>query len=201
VPLDEDFQLTRTTRPHLRGALASLLFIIVFTAAQAQQSAPPSQVPIEQLIKVDVPVVLCIDDKPTAGGQPTRGAYAKAAGHGYRSILTLRSGKDGIDRGRERAMVERENLRYFNISIVAANPQPAQVDAFLKLVRDKSNHPMLINCAAAERVAPLMTMFRIVEQGWSEEKALDEAARTGVNRDRLRKFAQDYLAQRKSKRN
>ena len=33
------------------------------------------------------------------------------------------------------------------------------------------------------------------------EKALDEAARTGVNRERLRKFAQDYLAQRKSKRN
>ncbi len=190
--------------PKQRGLIcatfASLAFTI-FSGAQAQQSAPPSQVPIEQLIQVDVPVVLCIDDNPAAGGQPTRGAYAKAAAHGYQSILTLRSGKDGIDRGRERAMVERENLRYFNIPIAAANPQPAQVDAFLKLVRDKSNHPMLINCAAAERVAPLMTMFRIVEQGWSEEKALDEAARTGVNRERLRKFAQDYLAQRKSKRN
>jgi protein tyrosine phosphatase (PTP) superfamily phosphohydrolase (DUF442 family) len=189
--------------PKQRGlicaTLASLAFTI-FSGAQTQQSTPPSQVPIEQLIQVDVPVVLCIDDNP-AGGQPTSGAYAKAAAHGYQSILTLRSGKDGIDRGRERAMVERENLRYFNIPIVAANPQPAQVDAFLKLVRDKSNHPMLINCAAAERVAPLMTMFRIVEQGWSEEKALDEAARTGVNRERLRKFAQDYLAQRKSKRN
>lgn len=190
--------------PKQRGlicaTLASLAFTI-FSGAQTQQSTPPSQVPIEQLIQVDVPVVLCIDDNPAAGGQPTSGAYAKAAAQGFQSILTLRSGKDGIDRGRERAMVERENLRYFNIPIVAANPQPAQVDAFLKLVRDKSNHPMLINCAAAERVAPLMTMFRIVEQGWSEEKALDEAARTGVNRDRLRKFAQDYLAQRKSKRN
>jgi protein tyrosine phosphatase (PTP) superfamily phosphohydrolase (DUF442 family) len=179
------------------ATLASLAFA-VFSGAQAQQSAP---IPIEQLIQVDVPVVLCIDDNPAAGGQPTRGAYAKAAAQGYKSILTLRNDTDSVDRNRERAMVERENLRYFNISVVAGNLQPTQVDAFLKLVRDKGNHPMLINCAAAERVAPLMTMFRIVEQGWSEEKALDEAARTGVNRDRLRKFAKDYFAQRKSKRN
>jgi len=189
--------------PKQRGlicaTLASLAFTI-FSGARAQQSAPPSQVPIEQLIQVDVPVVLCIDDNPAAGGQPTSSAYAKAAAHGYKSILTLRNDTDGVDRNRERAMVERENLRYFNISVVASNPQPVQVDAFLKLVRDKGNHPMLINCAAAERVAPLMTLFRIVEQGWSEEKALDEAARTGVNRDRLREFAQNYLAQRKSKR-
>ena len=68
-------------------------------------------------------------------------------------------------------MVERENLRYFNISVVAEQPRPAQVDEFLEFVRDKSNHPMLINCAFAERVAPLMMIFRIVEQGWSEEKS------------------------------
>ena len=39
---------------------------------------------------------------------------------------------------------------------------------------------MLINCAFAERVAPFMLIFRIVEQGWSEDKAVEEASRSGL---------------------
>ena len=74
-------------------------------------------------------------------------------------------------------MVDRENLRYFNISVIANEPRPAQADQFLAT---ETNHPMLINCAFAERVAPLMMIFRIAEQGWSEEKALDEAVRWGI---------------------
>jgi hypothetical protein len=43
-----------------------------------------------------------------------------------------------------------------------------------------------------------MMIFRIIEQGWSEEKALDEAVRAGLPREPLKKFAQDYLERRKS---
>jgi hypothetical protein len=57
---------------------------------------------------------------------------------------------------------------------------------------------MLINCAFAERVAPLMMIFRIVEQGWSKEKALEEATRMGLSKEPLKKFSESYLAQRKS---
>jgi len=144
-------------------------------------------------------VVLCIDDKPTAGGQPYGQAYAKAAANGYRAILTLRTNKDGVDLLRERSMVEQQKLRYFNIPVVADAPSISQAEQFLALTRDKNNHPMLINCAFAERVAPLMMIFRIVEQGWSKEKAIAEAARLGLGKERLRKFADAYLAQPKSK--
>ncbi len=46
---------------------------------------------------------------------------------------------------------------------------------------------MLINCAFAERVAPYMMIFRIQEEGWTEEKALEEAMRLGLPRDEMRK--------------
>jgi hypothetical protein len=59
---------------------------------------------------------------------------------------------------------------------------------------------MLINCAFAERVAPLMMIFRITEQGWSRKKAIEEASRSGLKSDMLRKFADDYLAPRGRKR-
>lgn len=171
----------------------------VLDAAEFRQSDRMPGNQIEQLLKVDVPVVLCIDDKPTAGGQPSGQAYAKAAASGYRSILTLRTKKDGVDILRERSMVERQKMRFFNIPVVPNTPRPAQADEFLALVRDKANHPMLVNCAFAERVAPLMMIFRIVEQGWSKEQALEEATRMGLSKEPLKKFAESYLARRKSK--
>lgn len=166
--------------------------------AQTLQSGKPPSASLEELLKVRVPVVLCIDDKPGPGGQPSGAAYAQAAASGYRSVLTLRIKQDGVDLARERSMVERQKMRYFNIPAVPNAPSLKQVDQFLALVRDSNNHPMLINCAYAERVAPLMMIFRIVEQSWSEEKAVVEAVRTGVPRDSLEKFARTYFARRKA---
>jgi protein tyrosine phosphatase (PTP) superfamily phosphohydrolase (DUF442 family) len=142
---------------------------------------------------------LCIDDKPTVGGQPSGEAYAKAAANGFRSVITLRSPKDGVDTLRERFLVENNRMRYFNIP--SANPLPSvkQIDEFLQFARNPANHPMLINCAFAERVAPYMMLFRIQEQGWTEEKALEEAIRLGLPRDEMRKFARSYLSPRSGK--
>jgi hypothetical protein len=94
-------------------------------------------------------------------------------------------------------MVEQQRMRYFNIPVAAKLPHPQELDQFLLLVRDKANHPMLVNCAFAERVAPFMMIFRITEQGWSEEKAIEEASRSGLKAEELKKFARDYLARKK----
>jgi protein tyrosine phosphatase (PTP) superfamily phosphohydrolase (DUF442 family) len=143
--------------------------------------------------------VLCIDDKPNGSGHPSAQAYAKAAANGFRSVLTLRSDADGVDRLAERFMAEQNKLLYFNIPAGSKLPSGGHVDEFLRLARDPANHPMLINCAFAERVAPFMMIFRIVEQGWSQERALKEATGSGLKAEPLKKFAAAYLAQRKLK--
>jgi len=182
------------------GALAGVALVIAFVeAAPAQQSESHPANRFERSMNVDIPVVLCIDDNPSVGGQPSGGAYAKAAANGFRSVLTLRTKADGVDLVRERLMVEQNKLRYFNISAGAKLPRHEQVDEFLALARDKANHPMLINCAFAGRVAPLMMIFRIVEQEWTEQRAVEEASLSGIKSDSLRKFARDYLAATKKK--
>jgi protein tyrosine phosphatase (PTP) superfamily phosphohydrolase (DUF442 family) len=120
-------------------------------------------------------------------------AYARAAANGFRSILTLRSSADGVDLVRERLIVEQSKMRYHNIPVAGHPPRREQVDEFLRLARDRANQPMLINCGFAERVAPLMMIFRILEQDWSEERAIEEASRSGLKSDSLRKFAKAYL--------
>lgn len=173
-----------------------VLALSLLRTVSAQQSVRPSANPFERLDQTaSAPVVLCIDDKQTAGGQPSAQAYAKAAESGYRSVLTLRTAKEGVDLNRERLMVEQNKLRYFNLPIIAKLPRREQVDEFLKLARDPANQPMLINCAFAERIAPLMMIFRIVEQGWSEARAVEEARLSGgLSGAELKSFAKNYLA-------
>ena len=179
--------------------LAAALLLMPAAALRAQQSQVPSVQPFAPQETIVAPVVLCIDDKPNGGGRPSTQAYAKAAANGFRSVLTLRSDTDRVDRLAERFMVEQNKLRYFNIPAASKLPSRDRVDEFLRLARDPANHPMLINCAFAERVAPFMMIFRIVEQGWSREKALNEATGSGLKAEPLKKFAAAYLAQRKSK--
>ena len=133
----------------------------------------------EPPIKVEVPVVLCIDDKPSVGGQPTD-AYAKAAANGFRSVLTLRTAKDGVDAMRERLMVEQNKMRYFNIPATVKLPGSGQVDEFLSLI-DKANHPMLVNCAFAERVAPFMMILRISNRAGAKRRPSRKPAEAGSN--------------------
>ncbi|MGE5220334.1 MAG: hypothetical protein ACM3SP_25300 [Chloroflexota bacterium] len=187
----------------MNGAVVALFVaaLLLMSAAplRAQQSQMPSVQPFAPRENIAAPVVLCIDDKPNGGGRPSAQAYAKAAANGFRSVLTLRSDADGVDSLAERLMVEQTKLRYFNIPAASKLPDRARVDEFLRLARDPANYPMLINCAFAERVAPFMMIFRIVEQGWSEEKALKEATGSGLKAEPLKKFTAAYLAQRKLK--
>jgi hypothetical protein len=44
-----------------------------------------------------------------------------------------------------------------------------------------------------------MMILRVVEQGWSEEKALEEATKIGLRGEELKKFAKDYIASHKVK--
>lgn len=173
------------------------LSLVNVGAQESRRSHQPAIRDFDSLPKADAPIILCIDDKSAPGGQPTDHAYAKAAANGFRSILTLRSSKDGVDILRERLMVEKHRLRYFNLAVVAPLPTHKQLDEFLGLLRDKANHPMLANCAYAERVAPYMMIYHLVEQGWSLERAVDDASQSGLRQDELRALARGYLKYQK----
>ena len=183
----------------LLALAAATMLTIPPLAVKAQQADRKRLDKIEQSLKSDVPRVLCLDDSFATGGQPSEQAFAKVAASGFRSVLSLRARGEGIDLAKERYLVEKAGLRYFNIPVVSSAPRIEQADEFIRLVRESSNHPMLINCASANRVGAFMMIYRVLEQGWSEDKAMEEALRIGLRGDELKKFAQSYIAQHKSK--
>jgi protein tyrosine phosphatase (PTP) superfamily phosphohydrolase (DUF442 family) len=192
----------RTKLLNLPGLISQLLSILALSTLAVAAEIPTNERArldqIERSLKSDVPRVLCLDGSFTTGGQPTDQAYAKAAASGFRSVLSLRTAAEGVDLMRERSLVEKNNLRYFNIPVVSSAPRPEQADEFLRLVKEKANHPMLINCASANRVGAFMMIYRVLEQGWAEDKALQEAIKIGLRGDELKKFARDYIARQRS---
>ena len=54
---------------------------------------------------------------------------------------------------------------------------------------------MMIHCATANRVGAFMMILRVLDYGWSEQRALEEAVRIGLSSEGLKKFARDYIAQ------
>ena len=193
----------RTKLLNLPGLISQLLSILALSTLAVAAEIPGSERArldqIERSLKSDVPRVLCLDGSFTTGGQPTDQAYAKAAASDFHSVLSLRTANEGGDLTRERSLVEKNKMRYFNVPVVSSAPRPEQADEFIRLVKENSNHPMLINCASANRVGAFMMIYPVLEQGWAEDKALEEAIKIGLRGDELKKFARDYLAQHKPK--
>ena len=152
---------------------------------------------IQQELKDDVPRVLCVDENLATGGQPKDAAFAKLAANGYRAVLNLRTASEGVDLKHEQEAVEKAGMRYVNIPVVSSSPKPEQAEEFIKAVKNKENQPMLIHCGSANRVGAFLMIYRVVELGWPEEKALEESTRVGLTSPALKKFAQDYIAAHK----
>jgi len=190
--------MTNLPTQRLAALIASVLFVAITFAAEIPSSKRADLQRIERALSADVPRVLCLDDSFTTGGQPTGEAYVKAAANGFRAVLSLRTNSEGVDLVLERARVKSNRMRYFNIPVNSAAPRAEQADEFLRIARDKTNHPMLVNCASANRVGAFMMILRVVEQGWSEEQALEEAIKIGLASDGLKRFASDYIARHKA---
>ncbi|MEK6322589.1 MAG: protein tyrosine phosphatase family protein [Acidobacteriota bacterium] len=173
----------------LTAALASLGAL---SAANPQQESTKLD-KIQQALKDDVPRILCVDERVATGGQPTDAAFAKLAANGYRAVLNLRTASEGIDLKHEQEAVEKAGMRYVNVPIVSSAPKPEQVGEFIKAVKDKDNQPMLIHCGSANRVGAFWMIYRVVDQGWPEDKALEEATKIGLTSPVLKKFAHDYI--------
>jgi protein tyrosine phosphatase (PTP) superfamily phosphohydrolase (DUF442 family) len=183
----------------LQGKLLALC-ILVSSAAFAAELQKPDRARLDRIqrtLSADVPRGLCLDEDFATGGQPSGDAYVKAADSGFKSVLSLRTASEGVDLVRERARVESNKMRYFNIPVASSAPRPEQADEFLRIARNKANHPMLVTCASANRVGAFMMILRVVDQGWTQEKALDEAIKIGLTADNLKKFAKDYIASHK----
>jgi uncharacterized protein (TIGR01244 family) len=168
-------------------ALACLLPVAALTAQEPKKETVDG---IRNFTNVS-PTIAC------AGATEAR-VIPELAKRGYKAIVNLRQATEqGADIEGTRAAAEAAGIRFVHLPLNAQQPDPAVVDAFIAATSDPANQPTFINCGSASRVAAMMIAKRILADGWTQERALAEAAVIGPPAPALQEFALKYVAERK----
>jgi uncharacterized protein (TIGR01244 family) len=182
----------REKRDMQRNALGIAVFTIVAgVAVIANAQVVKQEVPgIRNLAKVESTVA--------CAGAITPGAVSEIKAMGYGAIINLRlATEEGADIEAHSAAAKAAGIPYYHIPFSSAAPDPAAVDTFLKTITTPGVEPAFIHCAGAGRAAGMWLMKRTIGDGWSTDKALEEATALGLRNETLKQFFVTQIEQRK----
>jgi uncharacterized protein (TIGR01244 family) len=172
-----------------RLPLAIVLSLLVPVAA-ASQSAAVRKDSLEGVTNYTR-----VGDTVGCAGAITTASIGAIKAQGYRSIVNLRlAGEPGADVEAQRAAAEAAGLRYHHLPFSTASPDRAVFDRFLAVTSDPANSPMFVHCASANRVGAFWLVKRVKQDGWTVDRALEDATAIGLTNPALRQIAIDYLA-------
>lgn len=141
---------------------------------------------------------LRLNEQVCTGGQPTMEELAKLKADGIRAVINLRQPSE-YNAEEEAAVAKQLGLRYFHIPVNSNEPTDEQAQEFLKVTADKQNRPLFIHCASANRVGAFWMIRRALVDGWTVEKAEEEARKIGLRNPKTREFAVGYIRRHQKK--
>ncbi len=166
------------------------LLVLALAVPVAAQVTKQERAGIVNFSKVDA-VVAC-------GGATETSALDALAKDGFKSVINLRQASEQNANIEQNAARTKElGMKYIHIPFNPAQPDTKVVDSFLAAVADKSNQPAYIHCGSASRVGSLWLVKRVMQDGWTVEKATEEAKAIGLRGEPLEKFALSYIAAHK----
>jgi len=139
-----------------------------------------------------------VDAVVACGGATDTAALDALKADGFKSIINLRTaGEQGANLEQNAARAKELGLKYISIPFSPGQPDPKAVDTFLGEIANTSNQPVFVHCGSASRVGSFWLVKRVLQDGWTVEKATEEAKLIGLRGEPLEKFALDYIAAHK----
>ena len=174
-----------------------ILLVASISCLLSQQSSAQSTQSTQEVLPIRN--FLQVNEEFCTGGQPRLEHLAKLKADGVKAIINLRTPTEHRA-AEEEAEAKKLGLRYINIPVVYGDPKDEQVVEFLEVTDDNGNRPAFIHCTAAIRVGAFWMIRRALRDGWSVEKAEEEAKKVGlVNAPHLVTFAKDYIEKHRKK--
>jgi uncharacterized protein (TIGR01244 family) len=137
-----------------------------------------------------------IDAVFACGGATDANGVANLKKQGFASIISFRlPTEQGV--AEEEAAVKTTGIKYIHLPLNGAMPDPKVADEFLAAVSDKSNQPAYIHCGGGGRAASMWMIKRAVKDGWTTDRAADEANAIAMLSPALKTFATNYIAAHK----
>jgi protein tyrosine phosphatase (PTP) superfamily phosphohydrolase (DUF442 family) len=146
------------------------------SATETKQSAAPNDT-TEPIIPKFIPNFAQITPTLYRGGQPKKGGFEELAKMGINIVVDLRG-----DRDKEREIVTGLGMQYVPMHWQCSFPRDQTFAKFLQLLRDNPGKKVFVHCRLGDdRTAMMIAAYRMVEQHWSPEQALEEMQMHGFN--------------------
>jgi len=145
----------------------------------------------EKLRYKELPNFHRINEKLYRGAQPQTNGWQILSKLGIKTVINLR---DNDDRSvSEEKQVRAAGFNYFNIPMARlARPNDDKVQKALAIINTPEHQPVFVHCRhGADRTGVVIGAYRILNEGWTSERAKAEANRHGM---KIWQFAmKDYL--------
>ena len=167
-----------------------LTFAIISAGAVIAAQQKIERPGIVNFTKVDA-VVAC-------GGATDTAALEGLKSDGFKAVINLRQANEqGANIDENSARAKALWLNYIHLPFNGQAPDTKVVDDFLAAVANKANQPVFIHCGSASRVGAVWMVKRVLQDGWTIEKATEEAKLIGLRSAPLEQFALKYIAEHK----
>lgn len=178
-----------------RALLCAIALASSAACAQAPEPAPQTAPAAVRNANWAVPIQLDgvpnlhrVTDILYRSEQPTAEGFRNLEKLGIRTVINLRYFNSDEDEAAGTTL----NLRRVKILTWRAGDQ--HVVEVMRLLRQEENGPFLIHCQhGADRTGLMSAMYRMLEQNWSAQEALDELVEGGYGFHRLWKNIRNYV--------
>jgi len=145
-------------------------------AAMGQQESP-AHARITRIGKNLIPDFGEVTPTLYRGGEPKKGGFEALAKMGVQIVVDLRG-----DRDVERREVARLGIKYVPMPWQCSFPKDRIFAEFITLIRENPGKKIFVHCRVADdRTGMMVAAYRMVEEGWSAEKAKQEMLTYGFN--------------------
>ena len=125
------------------------------------------------------------------GGQPTAANLAAFKAAGGQTVLDLRDPMEPrpLD---EAAHARSLGLEYVVVPVTPGTMTDQTLDRILGVLRQARDRTVFVHCGSGNRVAGAMLAFLVLDHGFEEEDAVDQAMRVGLRSAELMEWGLDY---------
>ncbi|WP_226661218.1 beta-lactamase hydrolase domain-containing protein [Microbulbifer aggregans] len=152
------------------------------SASGAEDSEKPEiQVPFGDKVGAEIQNYNRLRPNIATGGSIDLAQIKEIAGHGFRTVLDLRTPEEGT--AEEKAAVEGAGMRYVNLPVSKGAPSEEVIKGIEAVLQDPDAGLVLIHCGSGNRVGTAWAIYR-AKTGVPLDIAIEEGRTIGMRDSR-----------------
>lgn len=128
------------------------------------------------------------------GGSTKPEAFNTLKKMGFKAVFNLRQASEPDANVPEaEAAAKAAGLNYVHIPYNSQSMDPSVGDRFVAEIVKPANQPAYIHCAGGSRAAGMWLIKRLLVDKWDVDRAMKEATDLGLNSERVKQYALEYV--------